>query len=251
MTLSKIMKTITSISPKRSLASRLKSQLNLECVKRDLKYVDRFCRLKDALILDLGCQTGYITAYIASKEYNSVGLDIRCPKWQSPIWKKFASNFGASFLLGDGENLPLKRDKFHVVVSYGTIEHVENIHVLLQEINRVLVDNGLLFIFGLPRKKSATEKIADALGLWHHERRFEEVEVHNLLEKHGFVVEEVKIVNFFPASLTIWNVAYIWLFLSYMDRILNKTPFKLLSHSLIVVSRKMREMGFMSHDYDR
>lgn len=237
--LRRILNTVLAIAPKRALAARLRSQLNLACVERDLEYISKLCESEDSLILDLGCQTGYITAYLAEKQYTVVGLDVRCPNWQYEIWRKLSKSFPVSFVTGTGENLPFQGDRFSTIVAYATIEHVENIHSVLNEVNRILLKNGRFFIFGLPRSKSITEKMGDLMGLWHHERRFEEAEIISLLRKHGFAVDFAEPVDFLPVTLTVWNVAYLWLFLAYADRLIEKTPLKLLSHSLIVVSRKI------------
>lgn len=62
-----IMETIYKMSLKGSLVGCLGSKLFLEFVKKDLQQVNRYLKTKNVLILDLGCQTGYISANLASK----------------------------------------------------------------------------------------------------------------------------------------------------------------------------------------
>ena len=56
-----------------------------------------------------------------------------------------------SFVVGDAENLRFKKDRFDVVVSFETIEHLPNHLKYIQEIKRVLAKNGL-FIMSTPDK---------------------------------------------------------------------------------------------------
>ena len=233
-----IMETIYKMSPKGSLAGRLRSTLSLEFVKKDLQQVNRYLKTKNVLILDLGCQTGYITAYLSSKGFAVIGLDPSSSRWQTRLWKKLASRFKVSFIVGDGKCLPLKDRIFGAVICYAVIEHIPDNDSVLAECNRVLDEKGLFFIFGLPKRRSYTERLARTLGLWHHENLYDKGEIGNLLKRHGFQVEELKDVNVLPGSVELWNIAYLWLLLFYIERLLVKTPLKLISHSLTVVSRK-------------
>jgi len=233
-----IMETIYKMSPKTSLVGRLRSKLFLEFVKKDLQQINRYLKKKNVLILDLGCQTGYITAYLSSKGFSVIGLDPMVSRRQMRLWRKLASRSKASFIVGDGKCLPLKDRIFEAVICYAVIEHIHDNDSVLAESHRVLDGGGLFFIFGLPKRRSYTERLAGTLGLWHHENLYDKGEIGNLLKKHGFQVEELKDVNVLPRSVEVWNMAYLWILLFYIERLLVKTPLKLVSHSLTVVSRK-------------
>jgi len=236
--LDKIMKIVYESSPKTMLAGRLRSKLFLEGVRKNLEEVERYLEARNTLILDVGCQTGYITAYLASRGYEVIGLDVNCPKWQKRIWRELASHYGVSFVVGDGKHLPFRERAFGAIISYALIEHIPNSESAVEEVNRILSANGLFLIFELPNKKSYTERLAALIGLWHHQQLYGQTEIHDLLELHGMQVKKLESTNVLPVSLEVWNIGYLWLLLTYVEQILIRTPFKVIAHSFTVISRK-------------
>lgn len=49
-------------------------------------------------------------------------------------------------IVGDAENLPFEDNSVDVIISCAVLEHVENIEKVVEEINRVLKPNGLVYI---------------------------------------------------------------------------------------------------------
>ena len=65
--------------------------------------------------------------------------------------KRRHSEFRPTYVLGDGESLPLQSGQFDVVVSFETIEHVADYQRLLAEVKRALRRDGL-FIVSTPNR---------------------------------------------------------------------------------------------------
>lgn len=233
------------------------SKLYAEGVRRDLDLVRAYIN-KEGLVLDLGCGKGHLSAILADCGYSVIGIDITTPieeqlrisetKWQLPIWKKLARRFNNYYLLGDGRFLPFQTEIFDVIIGYALIEHIPDnlggLPLLLSEVNRVLKHDGLFFVFRCPRKQSYAEKLASALKIPHHEKLLSENTIAKLLEEHNFSVKEIEktdmIIAFPPKPSKmlqqIWN--FFWLPLSYLDRILLKTPLSQIAHNISVIARK-------------
>ena len=92
-------------------------------------------------ILDVGCDGGNLTASLL-RLGNVVGLDIS----NSFIDNAHKTYRGPSFLIGDGQRLPLKRESFDIVTCLEVLEHVPNPSDLVIEINRILKSKGRLII---------------------------------------------------------------------------------------------------------
>ena len=107
------------------------------------RYVERFIRNKS--VLDIGCGTGYGIHELSATALDTVGIDI----WINGL--RFCNiNYGSktSFLASSGNSLPFRDNSFDLVFSFQVIEHIPTNSVIsyLQEIKRVLKDNGVLIV---------------------------------------------------------------------------------------------------------
>ncbi len=103
-------------------------------------------------LLDLGCGYGYVMKSFIEAGYDCYGID---PDKSCIDYTQKKSNLNV--ILGSSEELPYQNDKFDIVLSLGTLEHVSDLTQSLKEIRRVLKDDGVLFlrmrsnrIWGLP-----------------------------------------------------------------------------------------------------
>ena len=58
----------------------------------------------------------------------------------------------------------------------------------LHDINRILKQDGMLFIWNLPYKYGSVEMLNHLLGRWHHDRRYTKKGIVTLLEDSGFEI---------------------------------------------------------------
>lgn len=109
-------------------------------------------------VLDAACGEGYGSSILAQKAQSVIGLDI---DKTSVDWarNKYAKQNNLMYLQGSIEKLPLEDNSVDVVVSFETIEHVdEEIQKkYLQEIKRVLRPNGFL-VMSTPNKAVYSDK---------------------------------------------------------------------------------------------
>ena len=99
------------------------------------------CEVK---ILDVGCGAGFLTNYLAKKNFNLIGMDVS--KSSLEVARKFDETKRVNYLPGDAYQLPFLDHSFDVVTCMDFLEHVDQPAKVVQEISRVLKPNGI-FIF--------------------------------------------------------------------------------------------------------
>lgn len=106
-----------------------------------LTMIQRYSNIKGKMVLDLGCGNGYLSMEVAKIVSIVVALDIK-----SRILKDFRASrlFKEKIieLIADATYLPFRSGTFNIVLSYDLYEHVNNQDQLLDEIFRVVRQNG-------------------------------------------------------------------------------------------------------------
>ena len=107
--------------------------------------------VKNKRVLDIACGEGYGTNIIAGYARNAVGVDIDHESIAHA--KKTYGNSNTSFTQGSITQIPFDDNSFDFVVSFETLEHVSmnDQHVFLKEIKRVLTSDGVL-VMSTPNK---------------------------------------------------------------------------------------------------
>lgn len=95
-------------------------------------------------VLDIASGEGYGSARLASVARTVIGVDI-CSDAVAHARATYKLN-NLEYLLGNCEAIPLDDHSIDVVVSFETIEHLENHRAMMAEIKRVLRPDGLLII---------------------------------------------------------------------------------------------------------
>lgn len=108
---------------------------------------------KESLVLDAGCGTGLLFAYVADEAQATVGLDISRNILLRA--KERARNFeNAHLILADADNLPLKEGVFRVLFAVTLLQNMPDPPKTLGEMKQVTRDNGFMIITGLKKKFS-------------------------------------------------------------------------------------------------
>lgn len=95
--------------------------------------------LEGAVVLDLGCGTGYATEQLAKRGTKVIGLDLALGMLQ---YARAKSAHSAHWLAGDAEALPLADNSVDIVFSSLAIQWCANEQSLMQELYRVLKPSG-------------------------------------------------------------------------------------------------------------
>lgn len=106
-------------------------------------------------VLDIGCQYGVFSFYLAEKGASVTGMDIS-ERWIERCKREAAARYPDKefhFLSADAQELPFDDESFDCVLCSEVIEHVEHPGNVLSEINRVLVPGGV-FVLSTPNTDS-------------------------------------------------------------------------------------------------
>lgn len=137
-------------------------------------FADQF--VKDKIVLDIACGTGYGSLHLLrSGAKKVIGVDIS--KEAIDYAKSKYQKRGIKFLQGNAENIPLESGASDVIVSIETIEHLKNPEKFLKEIKRVLKKDGLVII-------STPNVLVYPKGNIFHKKEFAPKELKTLLLKY-------------------------------------------------------------------
>lgn len=102
---------------------------------------------------DVGCSAGFIAAALADAGGRTVGFDI-----DEPGITRAAASFGrdVQFVLAEGDRLPLADGSLDVIVFNHIYEHVVDPAAVVQELHRVLADDGVIYL-GLANRLGVIE----------------------------------------------------------------------------------------------
>tara|TARA_Y100000591_G_C21776187_1_gene668438 strand:- start:104 stop:1129 length:1026 start_codon:yes stop_codon:yes gene_type:complete len=142
--------------------------------------------------LDHGCASGATMIPWKERGWNVYGIDPHLPSVLVGK-KEFSINIEHAF----GESLPNKNDFFMTVMSLGSLEHSYDVNKSLEEIYRVMKENGQLII------RWRTDKISGSPYEYYnhnHFRYFTRQTWNLILSKHGF-----KILKYIDKKLEKYN----------------------------------------------
>ena len=130
--------------------SKRHAQKNRELVERLLDKIDLSNVSK---VLEIGCGVGIVTAHLAARyNMNITGIDLD-PE-QIAIAKVYnKENEHLKFIEADAVKLRFEEHKFDMVLSIYVLHHAGNWEKILEEINRVLKQNGYFIFYDLACSK--------------------------------------------------------------------------------------------------
>ena len=110
---------------------------------------------KNILSLECGCGAACISTYFASRGAKTVMLDASSSALCLAKQNFHNNNLGRGvFINGNMENLPLAEERFDLVMSFGVLEHFEDMIIPVREMVRVLKKGGIFFASVSPKKYS-------------------------------------------------------------------------------------------------
>jgi 2-polyprenyl-3-methyl-5-hydroxy-6-metoxy-1,4-benzoquinol methylase len=198
------------------------------------EHIVRYHKLADyeigKYVLDIACGSGYGANFLSTLTDRVLGVDQN----DATIFEnkeKFSKNINLEFEVGNAEKLSYSSGSFHSVVSFETIEHLQQPEAFLGEVQRVLRLGGLFFLStpnalitkpenGIPKNP-------------YHVKEYTPEELQNLLSKYfevvavfGQSVSKKYKGNFFwnPKTTRFFSPKfYVWILLHRMSRIAPKS----------------------------
>ena len=161
--------------------------------------------------LDLGCGKGNVTVPLESIGYKMIGIDISPENIEEAKSKQIIKD-NPIFIVGDAENLALEKRNFDFVVCTEVLEHLKHPENVLNSINEILKEDGLLIVT-VPNgygpysliydhfRNKVLSKIFPKIGRSDHVQAFTLSKITNLLKEAGFEVLNVKhsdFISFLP-----------------------------------------------------
>lgn len=162
----------------------IEKMLSYYFLSRQKKMIHQF--KKEGKILDIGCGSGNFLSSFSSKEWesygvepNPVGYDLSKEKMKNNIFNKELSD------------CKFPDNYFDVITMWHVLEHIYDPNEELQEINRILKDDGIL-ILSIPNIKSLGFRIAGKhwfhLDAPRHLCHFDPATISEILRKNGFEI---------------------------------------------------------------
>ena len=194
----------------RGLLAGRTTDVNIRSAPQMREYEALVRRLKhDAprLVLDWGCGFGQITDMLRRERLDVVAFDYRPDVEQDGFYPLERFPAIEAYLSSDPVKLPFEDGEFDAVLSCGVLEHVLDPDASLEELRRVLVPGGTLYVYKLPNRYSYLEQIARRLGLYYHgagptDAVYTKRSALSLLQAHGFTVREFRRENMLPLTLS-------------------------------------------------
>ncbi len=152
---------------------------------------------KDRKILDICTGTGDLAIEFARQGNKVLGIDLS--EDMIEIAKKKNKFENLKFEVGDATKLPFKNNSFDAITaSFGLHEMPKEIMLkVLEEVKRVLKDNGQFIIIDFYKDKSLFFKIAYPfikLFECRYYNNFIDLDLDSISRKHGFEIEKEKVV---------------------------------------------------------
>jgi SAM-dependent methyltransferase len=154
---------------------------------------------KDAYSLDVGCGSGAYLSQLSSYGFNAVGIDpyIRISYAQLKVLKSW------------GEFLPFKDNSMALCIVAAALDHVNDPEKVIEEIYRVLLPNGYLFVIQSVRESAEFDPT--------HMHSFSEKSLKRLLHKFKVISEQkyfciprTPFVNFLLKNERLYNEVMRW-----------------------------------------
>lgn len=112
---------------------------------------------KNIFSLECGCGSACISLYLASKGVKTAMLDTSSSALNlaRETFRKY--NLNGIFINGNMESLPFPDETFDLIISFGVLEHFEDMLPGIKEMVRVLKRGGIFFAAVSPKKHSVQD----------------------------------------------------------------------------------------------
>ncbi len=98
---------------------------------------------EDVSVLDIACGEGYGTNLLSSIARKATGMDLSADNIRHAIHKYGRKKNNLDYKVSDACQILAGNDKYDVVYSFETIEHLENISAYLSNLSNILTENGI------------------------------------------------------------------------------------------------------------
>lgn len=144
-----------------------------------------FKTFEDKKIVEIGCGAFGVVHYVNVPSFK-VGVEPLCTNYSGLNDEYTCDTYQITSV---GEHLPFKPKTFDVALSFNVLDHCFDPHNVLKEINRVLKEEGVLYLnvnsFDLPSWLRSKMSLFDMP----HPHHFSHEELLSILEESGFSID--------------------------------------------------------------
>lgn len=151
------------------------SNISITTFEHVNRYIFASNFVNNKIVLDAACGTGYGSNYLSNYATRVYGIDIDNDTIEKN--KRIYNKNNLFFSCGSIYNLPYDDNMFDVIISFETIEHVDDGDKVLSEFKRVLKSDGILIISTPNKQISFDNKIINPF----HKHEYFENEFQELL----------------------------------------------------------------------
>src|SRR5436190_7820676 len=130
-------------------------------------------------VLDIACGAGYGTALLGRTAAHVVGVDV-VPAVVAHARRRYRQS-NLSFAVGSAAAIPLADQSIDLVVSFETLEHLEQHDEMMRDVKRILRPGGLVVVSSPDRRQYSD--LPNYHNPFHHRELYRE-EFEALLQRH-------------------------------------------------------------------
>lgn len=182
-------------------------------------------------VLDVGCGTGRQCVPLAERHIRVVGIDIDEEMLQQAVKKIENSPISGrvDFIVGDGENPPVRQNTFTACVLYGVLHHLADKQKAIANASSKLVPGGRLYSLD-PHKSSARFVFDLLMKFW--QLYVEEADEDPLISedqlytwmRHAQIQGKVSLSTYLPPHIFVAGRSGNVLLLKTTDRLFRRLP---------------------------
>lgn len=164
-------------------------------------FAKKFCTSED-IVLDVASGSGYGSYYLSrikNKPEKVIGVELDRSSVDFSI-SEFKNN-NLTFLKRDGLNTEFDSDKFDIIISFETIEHIKDYTKFLVELKRILKKKGKIII-STPNKLITSPHCTIPLHDYHI-KEFTIDEFRELLSEQ-FIIRDIYVQKFYWPKFVIY-----------------------------------------------
>ena len=162
---------------------------------------------RNDVVLDVGCHEGYIMSFFAGQAGFVVGLDVSLDAIKIAKSKLNASNL--DFCRGDASKLPFRPSCFDKMTVLEVLEHLPNLEMSVEEIDRCAKENAVLVI-SLPWKEKIPhlparmphKETGRLVPRWGHLHSFDDADIASLLPSYYALIIKKHLPNTYIHLIT-------------------------------------------------
>ena len=180
----------------RGVVNKIYGMVRNHTIKQKVKLINKQIPNPKSQIrnaLDIGCGTGEFLNTCKQNGWNVTGIE------PSEVARKHAKeNFGIEPLTPE-KLFEISEKKFNVITMWHVLEHVHQLHKTIEQINKLLIDDGALIV-AVPNCNSFdAKKYREHWAAWdlpRHIYHFTKKDIEKLFLRFGFKLQQVLPMKF-------------------------------------------------------